>query len=683
MPPRSEALQATLNTLPHQPGIYLFKDEAGRILYVGKATSLYHRVRSYFGDPSDLSPKNQALVPKIADIEFIVVANEVEALILENEYIKRHQPKYNVRLRDDKNYPYIKVSLKEDFPRVYRVRSFRHDGNRYFGPYTNSGAVDATLDLLNKLFPFRTCRYDAAPWAPPRGHEDEPPAGWKQKLLPRPCTQYYIHRCGAPCVAHVSRAQYDDVIRQVILFLEGKHDEVLGELRRQMEDAAEQLEFERASVLRDRVQAVERVLEKQKIINTSGSGDQDVVALAAADDETCAQIFFFRNGRLAGREYFILQGTRDTAPADVMRSFLQQFYDQASYIPGELVLAVEPEDAATLQIWLRERRGSAIALVAPKRGDKLRLVEMVAQNAREVLEQQRIKWLSDSQKTALALDELREVLNLPVAPQRIECYDISNIQGTSAVGSMVVFEAGRPKPAEYRRFRIKAVEGANDVASHQEVLRRRFKRFVTAQAEAPALEGETEAELLAQAAHEAQAARVDEDGAGSGDAGEGGADAWAHLPDLVIVDGGRPQLNAALAVLDELDVRVPAIGIAKEDHGAIGTHEEVYLPDRPQPVVLDRGSQGLYLLQRIRDEAHRFAITYHRQVRSRKTLRSQLDDVAGIGPKRKKALIKRFGSLKGIAAATVEELAAVDGMTADVAERVHEQIGRGAGIAEG
>jgi excinuclease ABC subunit C len=686
MTPRSEALQATLNSLPHQPGIYLFKDDAGRILYVGKATSLYNRVRSYFGDPSDLSPKNQALVPKIADIEFIVVANEVEALILENEYIKRHQPKYNVRLRDDKNYPYIKVSLKEDFPRVYRVRSFRHDGNRYFGPYTNSGAVDATLDLLNKLFPYRTCRYDATLWAPPRGHEDAPPAGWKQKLLPRPCTQYYIHRCNAPCVAHVTRTQYDEVVRQVILFLEGKHDEVLAELRRQMEDAAEQLEFERASVLRDRVQAVERVLEKQKIINTSGAGDQDVVALAAADDETCAQIFFFRNGRLAGREYFILQGTRDTAPADVMRSFLQQFYDQASYIPAELVLAVEPEDSATLQTWLRARRDSAVALVAPKRGDKLRLVEMVAQNAAEVLEQQRIKWLSDSQKTALALDELREVLNLPVPPQRIECYDISNIQGTSAVGSMVVFEAGRPKPAEYRRFRIKAVEGANDVASHQEVLRRRFKRFVTAQAqeaEAPGPEGETPAELVAEAARAED--HAGEDGAEGGEgleAGDAGAETWAHLPDLVIVDGGRPQLNAALAVLDELDVRVPAIGIAKEDHGAIGTHEEVYLPDRPQPVVLDRGSQGLYLLQRIRDEAHRFAITYHRQVRSRKTLRSQLDDVPGIGPKRKKALIKRFGSLKGIAAATVEELAAVDGMTQDTAERVHEQIGRGVGAAD-
>ncbi|HEV2239125.1 MAG TPA: excinuclease ABC subunit UvrC, partial [Ktedonobacterales bacterium] len=532
--------------------------------------------------------------------------------------------------------------------------------------------------LLNKIFPYRTCRYDAAGWAPPRGREDDPPPDWKPKRLDRPCTQYYIHRCNAPCVAHINRAEYDDIIRQVLLFLEGKHDEVLDALRAQMEQAAENLEFERATILRDRMQAVERVLEKQKIISTTGADDQDVIALAAGDDETCAQVFFFRGGRLAGREYFILQGTRDATPAEVMSSFAQQFYDQASHIPAELVLEHEPQDAEALREWLRQKRQGAVTLTTPQRGDKVRLVEMVAQNAREVLEQQRIKWLSDSQKTALALDELREVLNLPVAPQRIECYDISNIQGTSAVGSMVVFEAGRPKPAEYRRFRIKAVEGANDVASHQEVLRRRFKRFVTAQAEAP--EGETVEDLIA------EAALAGADGADAGDGSDGAeasdADTWGHLPDLVIVDGGRPQLNAALAVLDELDVRVPAIGIAKEDHGAIGTHEEIYLPDRPRPVVLDRGSQGLYLLQRIRDEAHRFAITYHRQVRSRKTLRSQLDDIAGIGPKRKKALIKRVGSLKGIAAATVEELAAVDGMTADVAERVHEQIGRGAGAAD-
>jgi excinuclease ABC subunit C len=678
----SAELQATLNSLPHKPGIYLFKDAEGTILYVGKATSLYNRVRSYFGDPGDLSPKNRALVARIANIEYILVANEVEALILENEYIKRNQPKYNVRLRDDKNYPYIKVSLTEDFPRVYRVRSFRNDGNRYFGPYTNSGAVDSTLDLINKLFPFRTCRYDASAWAPPRGQEEQPPAGWKQKLLARPCTQFYIHRCNAPCVGRTTRAEYDDVIRQVILFLEGKHDEVLDELRHQMEEAAETLEFERAAVLRDRLQAVERLLEKQKIVNTSGGGDQDVVALAGADDEACALVFFFRGGRLAGREYFILQGTRDATPEEVISSFLQQFYDQASYIPAEVVVEREPQEVDALQAWLRQRRGAAVTVTIPRRGDKLRLVEMVAQNAREVLEQQRIKWLSDSQKTAMALEELQEMLNLPAPPQRIECFDISNIQGTSAVGSMVVFEGGKPKSDEYRRFRIRTVEGANDVASHQEVLRRRFRRLLaTGEGNEAGADGVDGAD---------QSPAVTSADAGQPDASAPGAPAepderdggWAHMPDLIVMDGGRPQLNAAMEVLNELDVRVPAIGVAKEDHGTIGTHEEVYLPDRPEPIVVDRGSQGLYLLQRVRDEAHRFAITYHRQVRTGRTLRSQLDDVPGIGPKRKRALIKRFGSLKGIAAASVEDLASVEGMTRDVAERVKEQIGRGAGARD-
>ncbi|HEU5438039.1 MAG TPA: excinuclease ABC subunit UvrC, partial [Ktedonobacterales bacterium] len=594
MPEISEKLQAVLGSLPHRPGIYLHKDAEGHVLYVGKAADLRQRVRQYFVDPSELSPKNRALVAKISDIEFIVVDSEIEALILENEYIKRHQPKYNILLRDDKNYPYIKVSLTEDFPRIYRVRSFRQDGNRYFGPYTSSAAVDSTLDLMNKLFPYRTCRYDAAAWAPPRGQEQSPPAGWKQKLLPRPCTQYYIHRCNAPCVGAVSRTEYDAVIRQVILFLEGKHDVVLSDLKEQMREASENLEFERAAALRDRVRAVEQVLEKQKIINTTGAGDQDVIALAGADDETCAQVFFFRGGKLAGREYFILRGTADSAPGEIMASFIQQFYSQAPYVAAELILQHEPEEAEALRQWLRQKRGAAVTLSVPQRGDKLRLVAMVAQNAGEVLEQQRIKWLSDSQKTALALDELREALDLPDAPQRIECYDTSNIQGTSAVGSMVVFEAGRPKTADYRRFRIKTIEGQNDVGSLQEVLRRRFKRMVAQ--EAPAAETPTEAaapvepagpdgavemepEAEAMAEVEAEAEATAEDAA----LAETPGNSWAEMPDLLIMDGGRPQLNAALAVLDELGVALPVIGIAKEDHGQIGTHEEIYLPGRAEP----------------------------------------------------------------------------------------------------
>ncbi len=670
----NEQMQATLANLPHKPGIYIYKDAQGTILYVGKATSLHSRVHQYFQAGADLSPKNRALVSHIESIEYIVVGSAIEALILENEYIKRHQPKYNVRLRDDKNYPYIKVALTENFPRVYRVRSFRQDGNRYFGPYTNAGAVDATLDLLNKIFPFRTCRYDAAGWAPPhplppapsameRGSERRgavqraqaaiPPGEWKPKLLPRPCTQYFIHRCVAPCVAKASREEYDAIIKQVILFLEGKHEAVLDDLRVAMAAAAENLEFERAAALRDRLDAVEQLLAKQKIINTTSTTDQDVIALASEDDETCAQIFFFRGGKLAGRETFNLKGTREASAGEIMASFLQQFYSQAPAVPGEVLTQHEPDDAADLQAWLRERRGGAVALTTPRRGDKVRLVEMVAQNAKEALEMERIRWLSDTQKTALALQELQEALNLAAPPHRIECYDISNIQGTANVGAMVVFENGKPKNSDYRRFKIKTVEGANDYASHQEMLRRRFKRM----AHTP--DDTTLAEIIT-----------------SETGGEAvPADSFQAMPDLLIIDGGRGHLNADLAVLDDLDIHIPIIGVAKEDHGAIGEHEEIYQPEQPDPLVLPRGSQGLYLIQRIRDEAHRFAITYHRQVRSTKTFTSLLDEVPGIGPKRKKALIQHFGSVRAIAAASIDELVAVAGMTRDAAAKVKEYIG--------
>ncbi len=580
------------------------------------------------------------MVAKVDDIEFLVVKNEVEALVLESNYIKQYRPKYNVLLRDDKNYPYIKVSLTEDFPRVYRVRSFQRDGNRYFGPYTNSGAVDATLDLLNKLFAFRTCRYDASTWAPPRN--GEPPAGWKQKLLPRPCTQYYIHRCIAPCVAYATREEYDAVIQQVILFLEGKHDEVVKGLQQKMQEAAENLNFEEAARFRDRIKAVERILEKQRIIHTEGQDNQDVIALASGEDETCTQVFFFRNGKLIGREYFILQGTRDSSPGEVMTSFLQQFYESSPYVPPEIIVEVEPDDRAVVQTWLKEKRKGALTITVPKRGEKQRLVEMVKQNAQEVLEQQRIKWLTDSQKTQLALEELQEALNLAAPPQRIECYDISNTQGTNSVGAMVVFEAGRPKNSEYRRFKIKGVTGPDDFASHQEVLRRRFRK---------------------------SAAASSEDGQG----GEPTTNTDLHhdwaMPDLIIIDGGKGQLSAAMEVLQELHIDVPTVALAKEN-------EEIFTPGSPEPIILPRSSQGLYLVQRIRDEAHRFGITYHRKLRSDRTFKSVLDEIPGIGPKRKQALMKHFGSVRAISAASVDDLAALDGMTRDAAEKVKEYIGR-------
>ncbi|MBV9259237.1 MAG: excinuclease ABC subunit UvrC, partial [Ktedonobacteraceae bacterium] len=544
-----------------------------------------------------------------------------------------------------------------------------------------SGAVDATLDVLNKLFAFRTCRYDASTWAPPRN--GEPPAGWKQKLLPRPCTQYYIHRCIAPCVAYASREEYDAVIQQVILFLEGKHDEVLKDLEVQMERAAENLNFEEAARIRDRIKAVERILEKQRIINTEGQDDQDVVALASGDDETCAQVFFFRNGKLVGREYFILQGTRESTPGEIMTSFLQQFYETSTHIPAEIIVEVEPDDRAVLQAWLKERRKSAatsggsqaaVNISVPKRGDKVRLVEMVKQNAREVLEQQRIKWLTDSQKTQLALEELQEALNLAVPPQRIECYDISNTQGTNSVGAMVVFEGGRPKNSEYRRFKIKTVEGSNDFASHQEVLRRRFRKAAQATMQEGSVEEETAVAL---------------DEALTGGSGEVGSPEeiaeingkaqlhheWA-MPDLVIIDGGKGQLSAAMEVMQELHLDIPTIGVAKEDHTQTSSLEEIYTPGASEPIILPRSSQGLYLVQRIRDEAHRFSITYHRKVRSERTFKSVLDEIPGIGPKRKQALMKHFGSVRAISSASIDELAALNGMTRDAAEKVKEYIGR-------
>src|SRR3989454_3295075 len=637
----NEKIQFVLNSLPHKPGIYLMKDAQGTILYVGKAISLYNRVRSYFQESTDLSPKNRSMVAKIDDIEFLVVKRESEALMLESTYNNQSRSKYNVLMRDNKSYPYIKVSLTEDFPRVYRVRSFQHDGNRYFGPYTNSGAVDATLDLLNKLFAFRTCRYDASTWAPPA--QGEPPEGWRQKLLPRPCTQYYIHRCIAPCVAYATREEYDAVIKQVILFLEGKHDEVVKSLQEKMQAAAENLNFEEAARMRDRIQAVERVLEKQRIISTEGQDDQDVIAFASGEDETCVMTFFFRNGKLIGREFFILQGTRDSSPGEVMTSFLQQFYESSPHIPPEVIVEAEPDDRPVIQAWLREKRKGAVTITAPKRGEKLRRIEMVKQNAQEVLEQQRIKWLTDSQKTQLALEELQDALNLAAPPYRIECYDISNTQGTNSVGAMVVFEAGRPKNSEYRRFKIKTVEGPNDFASLQEMLRRRFRRQALK-------EGENTEQV-----EQEQDTSFQHD--------------WA-MPDLIIIDGGKGQLSAAMEVLQELRIDIPTVALAK-------ANEEIFIPGSPDPIILPRSSQGLYLVQRIRDEAHRFGITYHRKLRSDRTFKSVLDEIPGIGPKRKQALMKHYGSVRAISAASVEDLAALDGMTRDAAEKVKEYIGRG------
>lgn len=602
-------LQKRLKALPAKPGIYVFKDRYQNILYVGKAVSLRNRVRSYFR-PRGLTPKVAKMVPQIADFEYTVTASELEALILECNLIKEHRPKYNVQMKDDKNYPYLRISFDEEWPRVYITRRFARDGARYFGPYTDSRSVRRTLEVLKKIFPYRSCHKEIS------GTET------------RPCLNYHIKRCLGPCIGAVDREDYLAVLKQVALFLEGKQEEVLKELRRKMEEAAELWEFERAAALRDQIQAIERVAERQKIISTAMK-DEDVIAFARSNGEACVQVFFIRRGKLIGREHFILENTQDEDPREIMTSFVMQFYDNAPYVPERLLLQSEVDEATIIQSWLRGKRGDKVTLQVPRKGEKKQLVDMVAENAAEVLEQMRIRWLADAGKTGIALRELAEHLTLPNPPHRIECYDISNLQGTSAVGSMVVFESGQPKNGDYRRFKIKGGEQPNDYAMLQEVLRRRFKR------------GSRSSEK---------------------------DDSWTIMPDLLIVDGGKGQLNAALEVMRELDVEgVPVAALAKE-------REEIFLPEMSEPVLLPRTSQSLYLVQRIRDEAHRFAVTYHQSVRQKRAFTSALDEVPGIGPKRKAALLKHFGTVKKIREAPLEEIAAVPGMTRRLAQVVKDHL---------
>jgi len=635
----SERLQAQVRALPNRPGVYIMRDGEGEVIYVGKAANLRSRIRSYFGSPHSFEPKVRRLVEQIADFEFIVTDSAQEALILEATLVKRHQPFFNVRLRDDKHYPYLKVDLGNPWPRLEITRRVQPDGgSRYFGPYASAGSVRKTLDLVKKLFPWRSCTKAIT------GKD------------PRPCLDYYIHRCIAPCSGYCTKEEYDNVIRQVILFLEGRADEVVKELRQKMAEAAEGWEFERAAVLRDQIHAVESVTERQAMATTDFI-DTDVFGLARQDNQACVQVFFIRASKVIGRDAFTLEGVSDEPEEQVVASFLKQFYQSATYVPQRILLPCQVSEAPLIQAWLSQMRGSKTELVVPQRGEKRRLVTMAEENAREALQMMRARWLADSGKTQAALEELQEELNLPTLPGRIECYDISSIGGTSAVGSMVVFLEGRPCPAEYRRFRIKTVAGADDYAMLQEVLRRRFKR-ASARGEPvlSAAEGPVEPGADSGPAHpEPVEGRADESG-------------WAVLPDLVIVDGGKGQLNAALDVMRDLGVgHIPAAGLAKQ-------HEELFVQDVSEPIVLPRTSQALYLVQRIRDEAHRFAITYHRGVRQKAGIQSALDAIPGIGPKRKRALLRKFGSVQRIRQASLDDIAATPGFTRALAEKVREGL---------
>lgn len=599
-----------LNALPPKPGVYLFRDASGNVLYVGKGANLHSRVRSYFSTPYSLPPKLQKMIARVSDFDFLVTDSEQEALILECNLIKRHRPRYNVRLKDDKTYPYLKINLQEEWPRVYITRRVEQDGSRYFGPFASASSVRKTLDLVKTLFPFRSCRKAIT--------------GTDR----RPCLEYDIHRCVGPCIGAIAKEEYKEIIDQVIMFLEGKQEAVVRKLERKMAEASQQLEFERAAVLRDQIRAVERTTERQKI-SSAARGDEDIIALAQNKDHAYVEVFFIRNGKLIERDHFIAQGTQEEEPSQIMSSFLNQFYDSAAFIPPLILLQHPPHDLPILKRWLESRRGARVTLHTPQRGEKKKLVDMVAENARQGLEQMMIKWLADPDTTAAALEELKRELHLPQAPKRVECYDISDIRGTSAVGSVVVFQDGQPKPSHYRRFRIKMVEGADDYAMSQEVLRRRFKR-------AEGLKEEKSA--------------------------------WTIVPDLVLIDGGRGHLNAALDAMKEMGADfIPVAALAKEK-------EELFRPDIAAPIVLPRTSPALYLVQRIRDEAHRFALGYHQRVRRSESIASALDNVPGIGPKRKRALLRKFGSLKAIKEAPMDEVAAVIGMTRSLAERVKEYL---------
>ncbi len=606
-------LEATLKRLPDRPGVYLMKDTRGTVLYVGKAQSLRNRVRSYWQKQAGGGEIHliRSVIEKIADLEYTMTDSVSEALLLEINLVKRYRPRYNVRLKDDKSYPFIKITMAEDFPRVERTRKLPADGSRYFGPYASASSVDEAMNLIRRIFPFRTCGLDIREG---------------RKAIERPCLLYHIKRCQAPCVGYINKADYRADIEQIERFLEGRQEIVARELTRQMQAASEATQYERAAALRDKVKAVERTMESQKMA-AHATTEEDVLGLARQDTQAAVQLFAVRGGKMVGRDVYLLDAPRETDDATVLAGFVKQYYERATSVPPAVLVPALPEDAADLETFLATRRGGAVHIRVPQRGAKRELLALATRNATETLAREHARWLADQGKTLVALEELGQALDLPVAPLRIECYDISNFAGAQSVGSMVVFEDGRPRTGEYRRFRIKEVVGANDYASHQEVLRRRFRRAKTGE------EGNEE-ELR-----------------------------W-QLPDLVVIDGGKGQLSAAKEVLDELGYHdLAVVGLAKE-------REEIFLPDRDEPVMLPTTSPALYLMQRLRDEAHRFAITYHRSLRAKAATRSVFDDLPGVGPKRRAALLRVFGSAKRVREAPVEQVAAVPGIGLALAAKI-------------
>ena len=623
----SEHIQTILKNLPMKPGVYLMKDEHGRIIYVGKAKKLRNRVRSYFNSSAESNLKTMRLRENIRNIDFIVEENEIKALILEETLIKRYRPHYNISLKDDKKYPYIRIGWQDPYPKVETTRRVVNDGARYFGPYVAMWAVQNTLQTLRKVFPYLTCDRVIT------GNDE------------RPCLFYDIKLCNAPCIGAVNQAQYRAMISELMDVLGGKSEGVTSRISTEMNDAAERLDFEKAAALRDQLKAIDFITREHKAVSP-GLADQDVIALARDDGDAVVQILFIRNGKLIGSDSRALNGTEDENDPEVLGEFIKRFYGESAEVPPEIVLPQSIEEARIIERWLRDKRsGKRVTITVPQRGDKRHLLDIAKENANETLHMLRAQWQADTVKQETALGELQKALNLTTIPNRIECYDISTTQGTAIVASRVMFVMGVPKKAEYRRFNINTVshKGSDDYQSMREALTRRFNRWKNAHENpSPVAPG-----------------KEDRD------------ETWRLLPDLLMVDGGKGQLGIAVEVLKEFGLfeRVPVVSLAKQ-------FEELYLPGQPAPVILPRRSDALYLVQRIRDEAHRFAITSHRARRNKIGMVSQLEAIPGVGPTKRKALLKAFGnSIDAIRAASAAELAAVPGINSKLAELIKDSLG--------
>ena len=593
----SDSIKNALAVLPEKPGVYLMHDAEGKVIYVGKAVVLKNRVRSYFRNLASHTPKVRAMVAKIAEIETIITSSEVEALILECNLIKKYRPRYNISLKDDKSYPYLKVTMQEDFPRLHMTRRLMRDGAKYYGPYADAGAMYETMKLLKTMFPLRTCR----------------------KMNPdRPCLNYHIKRCLAPCAGYVSKDEYGKMIKSVCMVLDGRTTELERDLKQRMQQAAEEYAFEEAARLRDQLQAVERLNESQKAVTNNG-GDMDIIGFAQDMTGNCLQIFFVRKGKLIGRDNFFLQDGGE-APQEVLTAFIKQYYNEATFIPREIVLPQLPqaEEQQLIELWLREKAERKVELLTPQRGVKRELLQLANDNALKLLQERLRKGSLSLKNDEQAAEELQQALGLAHSLERMDCFDISHTQGSETVASMVVFRNGSISKKDYRKYKIVSAEGKpDDFKSMQEVVYRRYKDY-------------------------------------------------EDLPNLVVIDGGKGQLSSALEVIRGLGLAdLPVVGLAKRE-------EEIFIPHQSTSILLDRDSAALHLIQRIRDEAHRFAITFHRKLRGKRNLVSVLDHVEGIGPKRRQELWKAFKTLDAMKAASVEELASVDGMNSTAAQALYD-----------